>query len=92
VDEERLPPNQILLQRFLPPPALSVPQKEECKKHVTYFGDNKEFKLDMEKTSQGEKATGCSVSGELEVRMITSFSLRFFYPGLLTLFNITCAR
>jgi hypothetical protein len=92
VDEERLPPNQILLQRFLPPPALSVPQKEECKKHVTYFGDNKEFKLDMEKTSQGEKATECSVSDELEVRMITSFHLRFFYLGLLTLFNITFAR
>jgi hypothetical protein len=54
--------------------------------------DNKEFKLDMEKTSQGEKATGCSVSGELEVRMITSFNLRFFYPGLLTLFNVTSAR
>ena len=92
MDEERLPPNQILLQRFLPPPALSFPQKEECKKHETYFGDKMEFKLDMEKTSQGGKATGCSVSGELEVRMIASFNLRFFYPGLLTLFNITSAR
>ena len=37
----------------------STCNKEEyngCEKHVTYFGDNKEFKLEVEKSSLGEKA------------------------------------
>ena len=37
--------------------------KEECEKYATYFGDNKELKLEVEKTSQGEILTGYSVSG-----------------------------
>jgi uncharacterized C2H2 Zn-finger protein len=37
----------------------STCNKEEyngCEKHITYFGDNKEFKLEVEKSSAGRKA------------------------------------
>ena len=52
---------------------------KECETHDTYFEDNKEIKLEVEKSRQEERIlTGYSVSGELEGRMITSFILRGF--------------
>jgi hypothetical protein len=62
VDEERLPPSQILLQHFLlhSPSTrsliyyLKVPEPEAD--GFIWCSINQEFKLEMEKTSQGEKS------------------------------------